>query len=350
VPGPPLLHDLACVIHAHSRHSDGTGTIPQVAAAARRAGVDAVLITDHDTLAGLPEEGWYDSVLVLVGEEISPADRDHTLAFGLAHPVPHRGRDAAGICAAVAAAGGISFAAHPFSRGSEAFPRFGSGTPHTGLDAPDLTGLELWSFVTDSAESLTGVRQVAGFVASPGRFLTAPPQRNVDAWDRLCERRRLVAIGGVDAHQIGIRVGNRVPLRLMSYARSFGHLRTHVLCEQLPTGRLEDDRAQVLAALRDGRCYLAVDSVAPARGFAFWAESADGAVAAMGSEAPAGEWTLKARLPRPATLRLLTGGHEVSSADAAELDVTVREPGAYRVDARLGERAWILSNPVYLRA
>jgi hypothetical protein len=348
VPDAPLLHDLACVIHAHSRHSDGTGTIPQVAAAARRAGLDGVLMTDHDTLAGRSDEGWHGPVLVLVGEEVSPRGRDHTLAFGVERPVRHRGLSAAEICSEVAAQGGVSFAAHPFSRGSEAFPRFGTGTPFTDLDAPALTGIELWSMVTDAAESLADVAEAVAFVRDPGRFLGSPPQRNLEEWDRLCERRRLVAIGGVDAHQFGLKVGRYVPLRLMSYRRSFSHLRTHVLTERLPTGRLEDDRPQVLAALAEGRCYVAVDSVAPARGFAFWAE-ADGELVPMGAEVSARAWTLRARVPRPASLRLMAGGKEVTAVHGTELDHIAAEPAAYRIEARLDGRMWILSNPVYLR-
>src|SRR5437660_874593 len=40
--------DLTCVVHVHSTHSDGTGTVAQIARAAQRAGVDVVLLTDHD--------------------------------------------------------------------------------------------------------------------------------------------------------------------------------------------------------------------------------------------------------------------------------------------------------------
>src|SRR3954468_6173565 len=71
--------DLTCVIHVHPNHSDGSGTVAQIARAARRAGIDVVLLTDHDTLAAkrAGEERWYDDVLVLVGEEVSPTDRDH---------------------------------------------------------------------------------------------------------------------------------------------------------------------------------------------------------------------------------------------------------------------------------
>ena len=63
---PPLLHDLACVVHLHSTHSDGTGTVDQIVAAGQKAGVDAILLTDHDTLAGKSEEGWHGNVLLLV--------------------------------------------------------------------------------------------------------------------------------------------------------------------------------------------------------------------------------------------------------------------------------------------
>jgi hypothetical protein len=157
-----------------------------------------------------------------------------------------------------------------------------------------------------------------------------------------------VGIAGIDAHQIGIRVLGHVPIKLMSYARSFRHLHTHVLCDELPTGELEHDRSQVYEALRAGRCYMAVDSIAPARGFEFGAESVP-----MGGEAPAGPVTLRARTPRPAALRLLRDGVEIGRADGASLEQQVEEPGVYRVEARLPaygrERTWILSNPVYLR-
>jgi hypothetical protein len=284
---------------------------------------------------------------------VSPRQRDHTLAFGLEHEIDHAGMSADEICAAVAAAGGIAFAAHPFSRGSEAFGGLAKPHPHAGLRSPDLTGLELWSYVTDSVERVAGIADAVRFVARPERFVDDPPERNVSEWDRLCAERRLVAIGGLDAHQVGIRVAGRVPLRAMGYARSFRHLRTHVLCHELPSGEVEHDRAQVYAALRAGRCYLAMDSIAPARGFSFWAERGRERVA-LGAEAHAGGWTLHARLPRPADVRLVRDGVElVREPHAATLDAPADEPGAYRVEARLTAygraRTWVMSNPIYLR-
>jgi hypothetical protein len=128
----------------------------------------------------------------------------------------------------------------------------------------------------------------------------------------------------------------------MGYARSFRQLRTHVLCTELVDGSLDHDRALVYEALGAGRCYIAVDALAPARGFSFWAS--DGTV--MGGQAAFDGQTLFASVPRPASLRLIRDGAVVERWKADR-------PGVYRVEARLRyrgrDRTWILSNPIYLR-
>jgi hypothetical protein len=341
------MHDLVTVVHCHSTYSDGTGTVPQIARAAARAGVDAVLLTDHDSLEAKHrgEEGWHGSVLVCVGLEVSPRRRDHYLAFGLDREIEDPDSlTPAEIVAAVEEAGGFGFAAHPFSKGSEVFTRAGPGMPWGDLDCEGLAGLEVWSLVTDVAEGLPRRRDALRFITRPARVIERPPARNLAEWDRLGRLRRVVGIGGVDAHQFGVRVAGRVPLRLMGYHRSFAHLHTHVLLERPPSGDGARDRDAVYAALRAGRCYLAVDSLAPARGFAF-----DG----MGEEHPAAPRELRARVPRPADLTLLHDGAPIARAHGTELEHTVQEPGVYRLEATLPahgrDRTWILSNPVYLR-
>jgi hypothetical protein len=345
------MPDLACVVHLHSIYSDGTGTVRQIARAARRAGADVVLLTDHDTLEAQErgEEGWYDDVLLLVGTEVSPRRRNHYLAFGIDRPIDHDGLDAAGICRAVGDAGGFGFAAHPFSRGSDRFRDRAPGMPFEDLECEALHGVELWSFVNDTGEAVGGIADIARFVTMPARLLDHPPQRNMRTWDELCRTRRVVAIGGLDAHQFGKRIGPFVPIRVMAYRRSFRFIRTHVLCEEAPNGELDHDREQVYGALRAGRCYIAVDSVAPGKGFRFEADDVP-----MGAEAKAGpRRTLRARVPLPARLRMLRDGVEVAAAVGDALDHDVEEPGVYRVEAyrraKGRERTWILSNPIYLR-
>ena len=321
------MRDLACVIHVHSTWSDGTGTVPQIMRAAAKAGVDVVLLTDHDTLAARDhgQEGWHGDVLLLVGEEVTP-EENHYLAFGIDKVIEKSGKSPAEVCAAVEAQGGFGFAAHPFSEGSRLFKR--RGIPFRDLDC--VRGVELWSFVNDTGQSIDRWRDVVKFLVTPNRYVDHPPERNVRTWDELCAERPVVAIGGLDAHQVGIRVGRRVPLRLMSYKRSFRHIRTHVLIDGEPS------RESVYDALKAGRCYIAMDSLAPARGFTF---ESDGDV-------------LHARLPREARIRLLHNGIEVATVSGRTLEHPVTEPGAYRVEAYLHaygrERTWILSNPIHL--
>jgi hypothetical protein len=349
------MHDAACVVHLHSLYSDGTGTVREIARAARRAKADVVLLTDHDTLEAKHrgEEGWYGervrkATLMLVGTEVSPRRRNHYLAFGIDREIDHDGLDAAGICRAVREAGGFGFAAHPFSRGSERFRSRAPGMPFEDLDCEALDGIELWSFVNDTGEAVGGIADILRFAAMPGRVLDHPPERNLRVWDELCRTRRVVAIGGLDAHQFGRRIGPFVPVRVMAYRRSFRFIRTHVLCEEPFTGDVDHDREQVYGALRAGRCYIAVDSVAPASGFRF---EADGLP--MGAEGPVGRRVLRAHTPLPARLRLLRDGVELASAEGTALEHEVEEPGVYRVEAyrqsKGRERTWILSNPIYLR-
>lgn len=326
----------------------------QIAAAGARAGVDAVLLTDHDSLEARRrgEERWYGPTLVCVGEEVSPRGGNHYLAFGLDEEIDHDRMGPQEIVDAVAEAGGFGFLAHPFSRGSERFKRAGEGMPWHELDIDGYAGIELWSLVTDTGESLTSVRDALRFIVSPRRVIEHPPRGNLAGWDRLAARRPVVAIGGVDAHQFGVRIAGRVPLRLMAYRRSFSHLRTHALLERPPTGDAARDRDAIYAALRAGRCYLAIDSLVPARGFEFWADGRERVP--MGSEADAAGLELHARLPRAAALTLRRDGEPVSrAAGAAALDHRVERAGVYRLEATLRahgrDRTWIVSNPVYLR-
>ena len=184
--------------------------------------------------------------------------------------------------------------------------------PWRDLAAEGYTGLELWSFVTDTAERVTSIRELLAFIARPGRFVDHPPRRNLQVWDEICRSRRCVALGGLDAHQVGIRVGRFVPLRLMAYRRSFRYLRTHVIPDRPLSGQLDRDRRTVFDALRAGRAYLAMELLAPARGFRFWAEGDP--MLEMGDEAPARAGALEIRLPRPARISLLRGGSEIAGA------------------------------------
>jgi hypothetical protein len=104
----------------------------------------------------------------------------------------------------------------------------------------------------------------------------------------------------------------------------------------------------VYDALRQGRCYIAVDALAPATGFAFWADGPAGR-AEMGAESQAGQRTFHVHAPRSARIHLLRDGAQIASQDGESLEHAAAEPGVYRVEAHLGDRPWVLSNPIYVR-
>jgi hypothetical protein len=348
---PPQLHDLACVLHLHSTYSDGTASVDEIVDSARAAGVDVVLLTDHDTIAAREDgwEGWHDDVLLLVGVEVSPRG-GHYLAFDVGETPSKEGGEPC-IPAAVETAGGFGFAAHPFSEGSRMSKRLGRphGWPHA--ERPGLTGIELWSLTTDAAEAWRHPLDAIRYLRDPEGHLDGPPAHHLEIWDELCRTRRVAAIGGLDAHQHGFRVRGRM-VSPMRNERYFRLLNTYALCERPPSRDHRADAAQVYSAMREGRCYLGVDAIAPARGFRFWAESGDEAVA-MGSERPAGSWALRASVPADAEIVLLRDGAVVARDQGTGLELPVAEAGVYRIEAhrpfRGRNRPWIYSNPIYLR-
>ena len=357
---PARLHDLACAVHLHSNYSDGTATIPELIDAAREAERDVVLLTDHDTLGARRDghEGWHGSVLLGVGLEVTPR-RGHFLAFGVSKEIKHKGMAEADIPLAVAEDGGFGFVAHPWSKGARILDRYGRWVKRGGvhgwkdLEGEGIAGVELWSLTTDASEDWRGPVDAVRYMVDPEKQLDGPRPEDIVTWDRICERRRFVAIAGLDAHQHGIRVRGSL-WSPMKNARYFRMLSTYVSLTDEPQGGLHgaEDLALVYEALREGRCFIAVDAIAPGRGFRFWGDSGS-EQAVMGSEHAAGEWTLRATLPGRARVVLLRNGAPVAETTGSSIEQTVTEPGSYRIEAhrhwRKRDRPWIYSNPIYLR-
>lgn len=345
--------DVSCVMHVHSTYSDGTASVAELVDAVRAAGAGILVLTDHDTLGARRDgwEGWHDGVLVVVGEEISPRG-GHLLALGTPEEIPHAGRTELELCRQVAAAGGLAIAAHPFSEGSRMSRTIGRPHPWPALEDPCCHGVELWSLTTDLAESWRNPREAVSALRHPERALTGPPPRHLRRWDELCRVRRVVAIGGLDAHQPGLRVRGRV-WSIMPHERWFRFLRTHLVLDAPLTGHDADDVASVLAALREGACYLARVDIGDPTGFVFAAEAGDGRVVPMGAATAATRVRMSVSLSAAAEIRLLRDGAVVEERHGERLEADVDAAGVYRIEARRRahghHQPWIVSNPVYLR-
>jgi hypothetical protein len=123
-PGPPVnatppadaagVLTLAVDLHVHTAPGDGALLPWDLAREARRRGLDAIAITDHNQMIGVRATSPLSTpfgVLLIPGEEITMA-HVHIAAVGLNHAVDWRGSIPA-IAAAVHTQGGVAIAAHP---------------------------------------------------------------------------------------------------------------------------------------------------------------------------------------------------------------------------------------------
>lgn len=329
----------------HTTYSDGSYSIPQIAQAAREAGLDVVLVTDHMSLQGLAEEGWYGDTLLLVGYEINDPDRkNHYLAFGLEEVLPPE-LYATQYLRRVRQEGGFGFVSHP-DETRTAHPDY-PAYPWTDWDVKGFDGIEIWNYMSEWMESVN--RWNVGLkVIFPDHSTKGPTAKTLRWWDSSNRTAKVVGIGGVDAHAMKKRRG---PFRfvLFPYERMFKTLLTHITLAEPLSGDLQRDKELVYGALRTGASFLCNHLLGDGRGFRFFAETGN-AVFGMGESLSLSQPTrVVAVSPGKGVMRLLRDGEPILRRGAASLEYDVAGPGFYRVEVRRGRRFWILSNPIYVK-
>jgi hypothetical protein len=360
------MHEISVNLHMHTVYSDGHGTHQDIARAALRAGVDVVIVTDHNVYVDGPEDYYQEGgrrTLLLVGEEIHNQARrpqkSHLLVFGAGRELATLAWDLERLLEGVRQAGGLSFIAHPLD---PAAPAVGEeDISWEDWQVRGFTGLELWNGLSEFKTRLKTRLHALYYAFNPTRIARGPFPEVLQRWDALlADGQRVVAIGGSDAHAIPGRMG---PLRrvIFPYEFHFQTINTHLLLEQPLSGELESDRRLVYEALRQGRAFIGYDLPAPTRGFHFTAQGF-GQSAQMGDEISASQGvTFQIRLPLPpgrppaVECRLVRHGATIQTWTGQQHCAYVTsQPGAYRVEVTLqyqGQmRGWIFSNPIYVKA
>jgi hypothetical protein len=347
------VHEYVGSIHLHTSASDGAASHREVASIAAQAGLDFLIVTDHNAFAsGL--DGWYGDVLLLVGEEINDSclnrETNHYLALDIREHITGDGASPQGIIDAVSAQGGFGFIAHPF----EHSPPFTKEPELPWIDwaVTGYTGLEIWNYMSEFKSYLSDLPRALLYVLLPQAAITGPFPETLAKWDELLRSRRTAVISGTDAHGNTYSLG---PLRraLLPYEHCFKALRTHIIASEPFNRDLEHDRKVVYAALKAGRSFVAYDAIGDATGFRFQGRS-DQITATMGEEiSHAGEVCFEVESPLRADLRLLKDGRVVAQRRGKSLRFTTRELGVYRVEAYrrrlLRSRGWVFTNPIYIR-
>jgi hypothetical protein len=343
---PALPGDLTApvrgAIHIHTRQSDGTGTAEEVAAAAERAGLNFIVLTDHgDGTLPAVRPVYRGGVLSIDAVEIS-TEGGHVVALGMApspYPIGGEPRD---VIEDVKRLGGFAIAAHP------------------GSAKPELRWAD-WSVPVDGLEWINGDsewRDESAFSLAralftyPGRgreslaALLDNPEELMQRWDAMSSRRPVVAVAAADAHaRIGTRnlgepYDSRALLALPSYETLFRTFSIAVPNVAL-TGNAVADASAVLDAIRRGQVYSTVDALAGPGTLSFAVE----------------KMRLRARVhaqPQGRLVLFKDGKERTTSSDGVLEHDATNEPGVYRVEVQLTGAPgtppvpWIVSNAIYV--
>jgi hypothetical protein len=352
------MHELIVNLHMHTTYSDGSAAHADLGRIALAAGVDVLLVTDHNVwvqgIDGYHTEG-RKRTLLLSGEEIHDQDREpqknHLLVFGAQRELAPLADDPQALIDTVRASGGLSFIAHPVD---PALPAFGeTDISWEDWSVSGFTGLEIWNGFSELKVVVRSKLDGLFYAFFPELIARGPIPRVLEVWDELLARgQRVVAVGGSDAHARHMSLGpiHRV---IFPYEYHFSAINTHILTPAPLSADLERDRSMVLDSLRAGRCFVGYDLPAPTRGFRFSAQGPESR-ALMGDEIEAdGPITFQVKLPSSAEIQLVRGGRTVKRAFGGALTHAASEPGAYRVEVYrrfLGRRrGWIFSNPIYVK-
>jgi hypothetical protein len=330
---PTNFEEYKGVVHVHSflgGHS--AGTFSDIIGAAQANQLNFVIMTEHtekdfDT-AAMTLQGVHGGVLFINGNETSAANGDRTLTL------PND----------------TAIVAYP-----EDFKKW---------ETPGLDGVEIYNVFTNTrrANPLVAFFDVLWSHRTYPDLLFAlyyeRPNESLKKWDQALARARLTATPGNDSHaNIGISLRDSsgktlAGIQLDPYETSFRLVRLHILTD----GKVLDSE-QLLSALKAGHCFIGFDLFGDTTGFRFEAESGSERKI-QGDEIPLQNDTrLRIHTPVPSRVVLFKNGSVIlNEAEITTKEIPVTEKGVYRVEVYLpeveriiGEKPWIISNPIYVR-
>lgn len=355
--GPTDPRVVKGALHIHTIRSDGGGTIDDVAAAAARAGLQFVIVTDHGDGRRLDPPAYRSGVLCIDGAEIS-TDDGHLVVAGFRTPEYRLAGEGRDVIEDIHRLGGLALVAHPASPKTELAWRDWDAR-FDGLEW--LNGDAEWR--DEAAPAL--FRLVVSYPFRPAAAAAAVfdrPVASLARFDEIAARRPLVTLAGHDAHA---RIAARgeddylsgLALPLPSYEAVFRSFAVRAVLDSPLRGDAAADAATVLRAIRHGRVYTAIDAIAAPERLAFVARSGSASVEIGGRLIPAGPiaFEVHADAPEQATIVLLHEGREVASGPPPRLEFEHSPvPGAYRVEVRVpgapGQPPvpWILTNTIHV--
>ncbi len=345
-----MSHEVVGNLHMHTPYSDGAWYHRQIAQAASQAGLDFVVVTDHNLWVQGPQ-GYHNDVLVLVGQEVHHTRRfpqvNHLLVYGAEAELSQCAANPQELIDAARARGGLTFIAHPFD-----YPlkfHYEPGIPWVDWNVQGYVGLEIWNYMSEYKTRLPNRLGAIYYTWYPQRAIRGPFKETLKLWDDLLAGgAQVVGFGNSDAHAFNLSLGalKRV---VFPYAYLFQCVNTHLLIDEALTGDVAYDKYLIYSALEKGRGWVGYDLLGSTKGFSFKARSASER-ARLGEEIRrAGAVNFDVEVPLPATIQIVRAGKGVvARGKGMQMRFTSVEAGAYRVEAYRKGKGWIFSNPIYV--
>ncbi|MFZ2957447.1 MAG: CehA/McbA family metallohydrolase [Candidatus Ozemobacteraceae bacterium] len=263
--------ELKANLHVHTTFSDGSRSVGDILTDPGRRGLDILGITDHETMKAATWAGMHEGVLVFPGIELHNL-RNHLLVYGVPESAlvsdedrPQRAIDA------VIAAGGASFIAHPHDRDCPMMPAF-CACPWTEMNVTGFDGIEIWNFMSRWKAEARDMESAMERIKDPIHTFPGPEIETMRLWDTWSRTRKVVAVGGSDAHGHNFMHQGR-NIEVFPYWFMLNSINTHIqLDDPLPRGNYAEAARRVLAALKTGASFVAHDNLMDAQGFDFRAE------------------------------------------------------------------------------
>lgn len=328
-------------IHIHSLNSDGSGDIETISKAAKKAGLSWVIITDHNYFD--MEEGIYNNIYVLKGEEISPKKENHYLALGINKQIEPNNNPQVYIDE-VREQGGIGFAAHPdeFTKRKNNYP------PITWNKVYSPDGVEIWNWFSCWGDKLNSknIFTLAFSYLFKHRLVSKAPQESLNWWDELNSKMQGVvpAIGGVDAHALKI---NKyiIPVTVFPYEVMFKTI-NNVICLSKPLSEdFKTAKEQILNAIRNGNNTVInrnVLNIIPNIEITNSLKTAhSGEVLNLDKKT-----YLNVEVNKKALIKVILNGRELYECFAKKCNLLLTEIGKYRVEILINNKGFAYSNPI----
>lgn len=327
-------------VHIHTTHSDGTGSIKQTVKAAKKAGLEWIIITDHNTLAGLNEEGVYEGVVVLTGNEISPEPGNHYLAFDINKEISEK-LPPQSFIDEVNKQGGFGFIAHP----DEKINRKNSFKPlrWTDWEVTGFHGIEIWNYMSDWVDKYEPKKAIYQYLFRH-LILTGPTQNILNRWDDLNNKNRgiLPALGSADAHALKYSV-----LKVFPYFDTFKTITNYIYLEEKLSSDFDKAKKQIYNALKAGNNLIVNRNLSKKSDeINFYIEN-NGRLSFPGDTSELNEESiLSVRLPEKANIKIIRNGQIIRNVITHEFEMSRLESGKYRLEIFLKNKPWAFSNPI----